>query len=164
MSLLDRFRRRGEAEGTILIRELPEHHLLDITLGFTRVAGKTSPFPRKDPGAPFHVRDHVVRIKGASEPEVQPFTFQTRQPVGNYYLVLRVMMARKIRGKVGIQIENFGLGSGPLEIRRDQTLQVKGSVTWPTVPDEQLHEYGRLDELAPGGAQLPHSGGERVGS
>ena len=150
LSFLDRFRKKGEVVGAIFVKDLPEHHSLDVSLGFTRVRTRSSPFPADDPGAPFHTRDYVATVKKGSDPEIQPLSFETEQPVGYYYLVLRLMLAREIRGKVGVQIENFPLGGGAVEIRHDATVTINGSVTWPSVADEALHEYGTLEDLSRG--------------
>jgi len=138
----------GEVEGTISIGDLPNHHSFTASLGFTKVPTATSPFPQDDPGAPFHKRDRVLTIKEPGDPEAQPLTFHTKQPVGHYYIVLRVMLAREIRGKIGIQIENFSLSEAPAIVSTKATMQVRGSVTWPSVPDDELHSYGPVEELS----------------
>lgn len=129
MSLLDRFRKKGWVMGSISIRDLPVHDSLIAVLAFTRVSSKDSAFPSDDPGAPFHKCDYAVPIKAVDDLGAQPFTFNVREPVGFYYLVLRVTLGRRIRGKIGAQIENFPLSTGPVELRHGATLTVNGSVT-----------------------------------
>jgi hypothetical protein len=137
--------------GSVSLRDLPTHHSFIAFLAFTKVSSRDSPFPRDDPGAPFHKCDFVVPIKSAGDPESLPLRFRVEKPVGYYYLVLRVTMAREIRGKLGFQIENFLLGTGPVELPRDGTVTLNGSVTWPSIADDDLHEYGRLEDLKHGG-------------
>jgi len=151
MRFLDRFRKKGAIMGSISIRDLPAHGPFIAYLAFTKVSAKDSPFPADDPGAPFHKCDYVVPIKEVDEPEAQPFTFRAEEPIGFYYLVLRVILTR-ISGRLGVQIENFPLSAGPVELRREGTVTANGSVTWPSIADADLHEYGRFEDLIHGGA------------
>jgi|GEM_PF-6681176 len=152
MRFLDHLRKKGAIMGSISIRDLPDHHSFIAYLAFTRVRAKDSPFPADDPGAPFHKCDYIVPIKETNDTEVQPFTFEAEEPIGFYYLVLRVIIARRISGKMGFQIENFSLSAGPVELRTDRTVTGSGSVTWPSIADADLHQYGRLEDLMRGGA------------
>jgi hypothetical protein len=152
MRFLDRLRKKGAIIGSIIIRDLPAHHSFIAYLAFTRVPAKDSPFPADDRGAPFHKCDYIAPIKGANDPETQPFTFKLEEPIGFYYLILRVIMARPIRDKMTFQIENFSLSEGPVEIRHNGTVTANGSVTWPGIQDDNLHEYGRLEDLIRGDA------------
>ena len=152
MGVWDRFRKKGGVMGSVSIRDLPPHIAFSAYLAFTKVATRDSPFPPDDPGAPFHKCDYAVPIKDIDDPETRPFTFNLEQPTGFYYLILRVMLAREIQGKPGIQIENFSLCTAPVELRSDGTVTVNGSVTWPSMASNDLHDYGLLEDLTRGGA------------
>src|SRR5512140_2712223 len=112
MNLLDLFRRKGEIAIRILIRNLPTHEWSSTALCLTRVPRGDSPFPGDDAGAPFHEHHFEFVIAEGPGPVPQPLTFRTAQPVGHYFVILRVMISRRIRGKVGLQIENFNLSGG----------------------------------------------------
>lgn len=147
MGFRGRFRRKGGVTGSISIRGLPPYRGLMAQLAFTMVSAPDSPFPADDPGAPFHKCDHIVSIKEIGEQEVNPLEFDVEAPIGYYYLTLRVTVAREIRGKLGLQIENFCVGDKPVRLRRDGIVAVDGSVTWPTMADDDLKEFGRLEDF-----------------
>ena len=152
MRLLDLVRRKGEIAVRIVIRDLPVHEWSSTMLCLTRVQSSDSPFPATDPGAPFHRVDYEIAIAEGPGPVVQPLAVRTKQPVGHYYVFLRVMLSRRIRDQVGLQIENFNLSGGAATVHPRAALEFNGGLTWPSVPDDELHNYGSVDELLHGSA------------
>jgi hypothetical protein len=150
MTFLDRFLKRSCVIGAIAIRDVPAHRSFMATLTFTKVSSESAPFPADDPGAPFHKCDYSVTIKKVADPEILPLVFEVKAPTGFYHLLLRVALAREIHGKLNVQIENFTMSAGPLELRHDRTVTLNGSFTWPQVSDDDVHNYGLLKELADG--------------
>jgi hypothetical protein len=151
MGFLDHFRRKGEIEIEIAIRNLPEHLWSSAYLCLTKVPLADSPFPADDPGAPLHKCDAQVVITEGPGQLTQPLIARTQQPSGFYFVLLRVMLGRKIKDTFGLQIENFNLSGGAAAARHGTPVRYKGSVTWPTVADDELHAYGPINELLGGG-------------
>jgi hypothetical protein len=82
---------------------------------------------------------------------MQPLNARTKQPGGFYFVILQVMIGRKIKDTIGLQIENFNLSGGAAAVRHGAPLRFKGSVTWPSMGDDELHKYGSVGELLRGG-------------
>jgi hypothetical protein len=147
MSFFGLFRARGRIAGQVSIKDLPDNTGFLVKLAFSRVESAESPIPAYDPDDPFLDADHMITVKELGDSERQPFVFEKKLREGHYHIAMAVWLLRKIRGNPAVQIENFDLIENAAPVVSGMTTFLDRYVYWPDLPDDELHTYGKLDDL-----------------
>jgi hypothetical protein len=141
MGIFSFFKSKGTVAGEVVLRGLPEHEMLDVSVGFFVVAAAASA-PLSDDTTPAGAWKDVVSIKENSEPKDKPLRFYVERPAGFYYLAISAIVYMRRDGKMFAQVERFFPMTQPCEIKAGPVPEIRLEARWPDIPLEELGSYG----------------------
>jgi hypothetical protein len=139
--------------GHVVMTNLPPHRGIIVSLAFFKVDGPDSVAPYNSDPPTDVVTDcpelyNKVDLNAENTNTSCEIPFSIKHAAGHYYLQVRAILFRKQNGKVLAQSEQFFFGRRPLSLLNDLT-SVTLPVEWPSIPVEDLHNYGKISPRKP---------------
>ncbi len=143
MAILDIFRKKGALAGVVVLHGLPPRKMYSVSVTLFRVAEATSP-PPFDGDPPANKWSDTERVKEADDPDDKRLCFCLNRTSGFYYLGIGVIAYLERNGQMFAQVERLFPLTKPCQIRPSIQEQIESAVTWPDIPFDELHTYGKV--------------------